>query len=83
MLTLTRRRYPDRKDCRRIYYADVCVGTISRRAGCPVDEDQWEWGSGMDPAQGQNSTAADFDQGRADFEAAWRRILPACTKADF
>jgi hypothetical protein len=63
------------------------VGTIARRAGCPVDEDQWEWGCGfypgMDPGQDQNGTAADFDHARADVEAAWRRLLPTLTETSF
>jgi hypothetical protein len=33
----SRRRYPERQDCWHVYYGDVQVGTIARRAGCPVD----------------------------------------------
>lgn len=40
MPELTRRRYPERQDCWHVYYGDVCVGTIARRSGCPVDVDQ-------------------------------------------
>jgi hypothetical protein len=40
MLALTRRKYPERPDCWQIYYGDVCVGSIARRSGCPVDEPQ-------------------------------------------
>jgi hypothetical protein len=73
MPDLTRRRYKERRDCWYVYYSDVCVGTIARRAGCPVDVDQWEWGCGFypgtEPGQDENGTAADF-------EAAWRRLLP-------
>ena len=37
MPTLTRRRSPDRQDCWRVFYGDVCVGTIARRAGVRND----------------------------------------------
>jgi hypothetical protein len=87
MPALTRRRYPERPDCWHVYYGDVQIGTIARRAGCPVDVDQWEWGCGfypgMEPGQHQDGTAVDFDQVRADFEAAWRLILPTLTEANF
>jgi hypothetical protein len=32
-MELTRRRYPERPDCWHVYYGDVQVGTIARRAG--------------------------------------------------
>jgi hypothetical protein len=63
------------------------AGTIARRVGCPIDVDQWEWVCGfypcMAPGQHQNGTAETFEAARADFEAAWRTILPTCTGADF
>jgi hypothetical protein len=37
----------------------------------------------MERGQHQGGTAVDFDQARADVEAAWRRILPTLTDADF
>jgi hypothetical protein len=87
MTALTRRRYPERIDCWHVYYGDVHLGTIARRVGCPVDVDQWEWRFGFYPGMGagkhQDGRAADFDHARADFEAAWRRILPTHTEADF
>jgi hypothetical protein len=86
MPALTRRRYPERPDCWHVYYGDVHVGTIARRTGCPVDVDQWEWKCGfypgLEPGQHQDGTAVDFDHARADFEAAWRTILPGLTEAD-
>jgi hypothetical protein len=86
MAVLTRRKYPERVDCWHIYYGDVCVGTIARRTGCPVDVDQWEWGCGVypgtEPGQGESGTAVDFDHARAGFEAAWQRLLPTGTEAD-
>jgi len=87
MAVLTRRRYPERVDCWQIYYGDVCVGTVARRTGCPVDVDPWEWGCGFypgtEPGQGESGTAVDFDQARAGFEAAWQRMLPTLTEANF
>jgi hypothetical protein len=87
MPALTRRRYPERQDCWHVYYGDVHVGTIARRTGCPNDVDQWEWKCGfypgLEPGQHQDGTAIDFDQARADFEAAWRGILPGLVAADF
>jgi hypothetical protein len=84
---LTRRRYPERVDCWDVFYGDVCVGTIARRTGCPVDVDQWEWGCGFypgtEPGQGESGTAVDFDQARAGFEAAWQRMLPTLTEVSF
>jgi hypothetical protein len=87
MPKLTRRRFSERVDCWHVFYGDVCVGTIARRTGCPVDVDQWEWGCGFcpgtEPGQGESGTAADFDQARAGFEAAWQRMLPTLTEANF
>jgi hypothetical protein len=87
MPKLTRRKYPERVDCWHVYYGDVCVGTIARHTGCPVDVDPWEWGCGFypgtEPGQGESGTAVDFDQARTDFEAAWQRMLPTRTEANF
>src|SRR5271167_3556000 len=87
MPALTRRRYPERPDCWHVYYGDVHVGTIAIRSGCPIDVDQWSWSCGfypgMEPGEHQDGTAADFEEARAEFEAAWLRILPALTEADF
>jgi hypothetical protein len=87
MPALTRRRYPERRDCWHVYYGDVHVGTIARRVGCPAGVDQWEWRCGfypgMHPSEHQDGTAVDFASARADFEAAWREILPTLADADF
>jgi hypothetical protein len=60
MPALTRRRDPDRQNCWRVFYGDVCVGTIGRRAGVPIDVDQWEWGCGFypgtEPGEGSGGT---------------------------
>jgi hypothetical protein len=87
MPTLTRRSYKERRDCWHVYYGDVCVGTIGRRSGCPVDVDQWEWACGFypgtEPGQREGGTAADFETCRVEFEAAWRRLLPTVADASF
>jgi len=87
MPALTRRPCVERRDCWNVYYGDVCVGTISRRAGVPIDVDQWGWGCGFypgtDPGEGSSGTAATFDEARAAFEAAWREFLPTRTEPDF
>jgi hypothetical protein len=84
---LTRRRYPERTDCWHVYYADVHVGTIVRRVGCPHDEDPWEWSCGFypgsRPGEHQAGTAETFDEARAGFETAWHVFLAGRTEADF
>jgi hypothetical protein len=83
---LTRRKDSERQDCWHIYYGDVCAGTIARRTGCPVDVDPWEWGCGFypgtEPGQGESGTAVDFETCRAEFEAAWQRLLRTRTEAN-
>jgi hypothetical protein len=88
MPELTRRRSTDApEECWHVFYGDVHVGTIAIRTGVPVDVDQWEWRCGfclgMEPGQHQGGTAETFDHARADFEAAWRTLLPTLTEADF
>ena len=86
MSALTRRRDPDRRDCWRVFYGDVCIGTIARRAGVPNDVDQWEWSCGLYPGTcpgGTGGTAATFEAARAGFEAAWHTFLPTRSEADF
>jgi hypothetical protein len=87
MPALTHRRFPERQDCCHVHYGDVHVGTIARRAGCPVDVDPWEWKCGfypgMEPGQRQSGTAVDLDDARAGFEGAWRTILPGLTDGHF
>jgi hypothetical protein len=77
---LTRRRYPERQeDCWHIYYGDVCIGTIARRTGCPVDVEQWEWGCGfypgMKPGRDRGGSAADFEQARVTFTQAGAELF--------
>jgi hypothetical protein len=88
MLTLTRRRDPDaRHESWRVFYGDIQIGTIGRRSGVPVRVDQWQWACPFCPVSHRgergNGTAADFSKARIDFEAAWRRLLPKVTEADF
>jgi hypothetical protein len=87
MPALTRRPSCDRQDCWRIFYGDICVGTIGRRAGVPNDVDQWEWGCGFypgtDPGEGFSGTGATFEAARDGFKAAWLTFLPTRTAADF
>jgi hypothetical protein len=84
---LTRRRYPEGHDCWHVYYADVQVGTIARRAGVPVDVDQWGWICGFypgsEPGEYLSGTGVAFDEARADFEAAWRVFSVRRTEADY
>jgi hypothetical protein len=50
MPTLTRRRVPEAaNEAWRVFYGDVPVGTISIRAGVPVDANQWGWKCGFYP----------------------------------
>jgi hypothetical protein len=82
MPKLTRRRYSECPVC-----CDVQVGTIARRVRCPVDVDQWGWicgfYPGMHPGERQDGTAETFEGDPTDFAAAWQRILPTQTEADF
>ena len=86
MPNFIRRRYPQRQDCWHVYNGDVHVGTIARRAGVQVDAAPWGWHLGFYPGTGSGEgtagTANTFDDARADFEAAWRRILPTLTEAN-
>jgi hypothetical protein len=81
MPALTRRRSSDaHSESWSIYYDDVRIGTIGRRAGVPVEVDQWGWSLGfypdLEPGQRRSGTASTFDQARAGFEAAWADLLP-------
>jgi hypothetical protein len=78
---LTRRPNNDpHRESWSIYYDDVRVGTIGKRAGVPVEVDQWGWSlgfyPGLEPGQRRSGSAATFDQARAGFEAAWASLLP-------
>jgi hypothetical protein len=87
MPALTRRRSADQPDCWHIVYGDVQVGSITRRAGVPVDVDEPGWDCGFCPASHDgrrfDGTSATFEIARAEFEAAWHEYLPTCNEADF
>jgi hypothetical protein len=88
MPTLTRRRSNDpHRKVWNVYYGDVRVGHIGQRAGVPVDVEQWGWSCGfypgLHPGQHANGAAEDFETARADFEAAWARLLPALSATAF
>jgi hypothetical protein len=85
MPALTRRPHPERSDCWHVYYGDVQVGTIAIQSGLPVHAKQWRWDVGFysvsHRGQSRSGYAANFDQARAGFEAAWKEYLPRCTEA--
>jgi hypothetical protein len=81
MPALTRRRSTDaHRESWSIYYDDVRVGTIGKRAGVLVEVDQWGWSlgfyPGLEPGQHRSGSAATFDRARADFDTAWVGLLP-------
>jgi hypothetical protein len=85
---LTRRRDPDAsQEAWLIHFGDIHIGTISMRAGVPDSVDQWGWAFGFYPASHRglraDGMAKSFDEARTAFEAAWHRLLPEVTEADF
>jgi hypothetical protein len=83
MPALTRRRDRDaHQETWLIYRRDVHVGTINPNAA-----PQWQcrcgFYPGSEPGECASSTAATFDEARADFEAAWRVFLSKRTEAGF
>ena len=88
MPQLTRRRSDDpHRESWHVYYGDVRVGTISRRAGVPVDVDQWGWSCGfypgLHPGQHHDGSAETFELARAAFEEAWRQLRPKIPEGAF
>ena len=88
MPALTRRRDHDRREeCWLIYYGDVHVGSIAIRSGIPHDQAPWGWRCGFypgsEPGECTSGAAPTFDQARANFEVAWRALLPKLSDADF
>jgi len=88
MPALTRRRISDpHRVGWRVSYADVPVGAISKRAGVPMDVDQWGWSCGfypgLDPGQHQDGSAESFELARAAFEEAWQRLQPKIPEGAF
>jgi hypothetical protein len=86
MSALTRRRSKDdpHRETWLIYFGDVRVGSIGRRAGAPNSAPQWGWSCGFypgtEPGEHCGGIAETFDEARdafatfseADYEA-WRR----------
>jgi hypothetical protein len=49
----------------------------------PVSVDQWVWACGFySMGAREDGTSPNFLKARADFEAAWLRLLPKITEAD-
>ncbi|MCK1282266.1 hypothetical protein IVB46_44330 [Bradyrhizobium sp. 61] len=85
---LTRRRSDNpHEETWHVYFDDVRVGTISVRAGVPVQADQWGWAvgfyPGMEPGTGRRGIATTFEAAREAFEAAWTELLPTIPKSAF
>jgi hypothetical protein len=88
MTELTRRRDTSRNDeTWLIFLEEVHIGTIGRRAGVPTDVEQWGWRCGIPSGSRLGAhaegTAADFAEARSQFDAAWRKLRPSYTDADF
>ncbi|WP_441256427.1 hypothetical protein AB7Z32_23660 [Bradyrhizobium sp. 482_C4_N1_1] len=70
-----------------IYFGDVRIGHIGRRAGVPVHADQWGWSCGFYPGMGPGvqraGVASTFEAARETFEAAWSQILPTIPDSAF
>jgi hypothetical protein len=86
-MTLTRHHMNNDPETWAIMFGDVRVGTIGRRSGIPGHVDQWQWHSGFypgcNPGEIENGTGATYEEARERFTAAWERLLPRKTEADF
>ena len=79
MPELTRRSYPECRDCWHVYYGDVHVGTLAIRSGAPVDVDQWGWILGFYPG----TEVGEYRDGTAEtFNLALSRLEGATAEAD-
>jgi hypothetical protein len=80
MPALTRRRADNAQETWHIFFGDVRIGTIGKRAGVPVHADQWGWSCGfhpgIEPGQHKSGSASTFDAARATFCGTWERLLP-------
>lgn len=89
MPSLTRRRDKSapHRETWGIYFGDVRIGSISRRAGVPTSAPQWGWSCGFypgtEPCDQQSGIAETFDEARADFERAWRKLSATRTEANY
>ncbi len=70
-----------------IYFGDVRVGSIGRRAGVPSSAPQWGWSCGFypgtDPGEQRSGIAETFDEARAGFHAAWQELASTRTEAHY
>ncbi|MHC2279979.1 hypothetical protein ACVME8_006622 [Bradyrhizobium diazoefficiens] len=70
-----------------IYFGDVCVGSIGRRAGVPSSAPQWAWTCGFHPGtrpgEQRSGVAETFDGARAAFQAAWQELSATRTEAHY
>jgi hypothetical protein len=70
-----------------IYYGDVRIGHIGKRAGVPLHVDQWGWTCGFypgcDPGEQVHGSSAGFEEAKAGFQETWDRMLPKKTEAHF
>jgi hypothetical protein len=88
MPALTRRRSKDdpHRETWLIYFGDVRVGVISRRAGVPNSAPQWAWSCGFYPSMAagehRSGIAETFEGARSGFQAAWQDLAPTRTEAD-
>jgi hypothetical protein len=85
---LTRRPDKDRdREGWFVYFGDVRVGHIGLRAGIPNHSPQWGWSCGFypgcDPGQHTSGTGETFDEARAGFEQAWKRLATTRTEAHY
>jgi hypothetical protein len=88
MTALTRRRSVNsHRTTWHIYFEDVRVGTIGRRAGVPTSADQWSWSLGFypgtEPGAHQYGSAESFGAARTAFDIAWERLRPTLTGESF
>ncbi len=83
MPTLTRRA--DGHHGWHVYFGDVRVGHIGKRSGVPTHEDQWGWTLGFHPGitTQLGGAAPSFEAAREGFAAAWARLAPDLTEAQF
>jgi hypothetical protein len=88
MTALTRRRNNEpHREGWRIFHGDIQVGTIARRAGVPLDAEQWSWTCGfypgLEPGQTRAGSAPSYEAARSEFERAWRQLLPELAPESF
>jgi hypothetical protein len=70
-----------------VYWGDVRIGHIGKRAGVPNHAPQWGWRCGFypgcDPGQATMGSADSFEEARAGFEKDWLKLSATRTEAHF